>query len=989
MSVFYNNALIGASGQATSAYQISRSLRFNSADSAYLSRTPASAGNRKTWTWAGWVKRSKSDSNNAEVFGAGSNNLSFSFINDNINIYEYNGSSTLWQRTTSAVFRDFSAWYHVAIAYDTTQATAANRVKIYVNGTEITAFSTSTDPSLNFDGYVNNNIAHYICRQTVNNRYFNGYLADIHFIDGQALTPSSFGQLDTNNVWQPKAYTGSYGTNGFHLDFADNSTAAALGYDAAGSNDWTVNNLSVYSTSLNTIYSPPTGFSVWADPFATGVSNVTYSNNSKTASANITSEKTVITTGAKSSGKWYIEFTRTGIGDPADEVWGLVANNSAYPGATGTGGVGTTYTRAVFNSLGSGTSVTPSVPNFANGAVCQIAVDFDAKRVWWGVDNVWSSSGNPSTGSNPTFSAWTGSPVWYAAQRLYSSGNTATINSGPAAVLTGNDSLVDSPTNYGTDTGAGGEVRGNYGTLNPVGLGGGTLSNGNLSVSTSTDIASVSAFAMTTGKWYWEVTLTTSSNPRVGVYNVGAANPAGLGATANGWCLLNGPSRVFNNGSTTNYGTFLGNNGDVVMLAYDADAGKLWYGVNGSWFASGNPATGANPSQSSVTGSAIVPASSSGTGANVHDFNFGQRPFAYTAPSGFKALCTANLPEPTIANGATAMDVKLYTGNGSTQTISGLNFSPDLVWIKSRNISGYWHELFDSVRGVSRRLFSNDTSAEDFRSGQGLTAFNGDGFTLTYVDGNDNGNNSSGNTFVAWTWDAGTSTVTNTQGSITSQVRANASAGFSIVSWTSSGLNASFGHGLGVAPALVIARRRNVAENWIVYHKNMGGNNGYLLLQSTAAFATGVDPWASTDPTSTIVSYKNQWLGAGTGNPMIAYCFAPVAGYSAFGSYTGNGSADGPFVYTGFRPRWLMWKASSAAGYDWRIIDTARDQYNASGLQLYPNTAGAEGDYRSSLGIDLLSNGFKLRNASYENNNGIVYIYAAFAESPFALARAR
>jgi hypothetical protein len=205
----------------------------------------------------------------------------------------------------------------------------------------------------------------------------------------------------------------------------------------------------------------------------------------------------------------------------------------------------------------------------------------------------------------------------------------------------------------------------------------------------------------------------------------------------------------------------------------------------------------------------VFPGYNVGAGPTSVDLNFGQRPFAYTAPSGFKALCTTNLPEPTIADGSTAMDVKLYTGNGSTQTISGLNFSPDFVWIKNRNISGYWHELYDSVRGVSRRLYSNATSAEgDILVKRYLTAFNSDGFTLIFVDPNANGINSIGTTYVAWTWDAGSSTVTNTQGSITSQVRANASAGFSVVTYTGNGTAGaySFGHGLGVAPSLVILK---------------------------------------------------------------------------------------------------------------------------------------------------------------------------------------
>lgn len=328
------------------------------------------------------------------------------------------------------------------------------------------------------------------------------------------------------------------------------------------------------------------------------------------------------------------------------------------------------------------------------------------------------------------------------------------------------------------------------------------------------------------------------------------------------------------------------------------------------------------------------------------------------------------------------MDVVTYTGTGSTLTpTSTLGFSPDLVWIKSRSAATD-HALYDAVRGAQARLESNTTDAEA-TSDNGLTAFNSNGFTLgTLAQVNTNAA-----TYAAWAWDAGSSTVTNTSGTISSQVRANASAGFSIVTYTGTGANATIGHGLGVAPQMVIVKRRNVAADWAVWHTSIAATN-YFLLNSTLGSTSGATYWNSTSPTSTVFSVGTATnTNANTGT-YVAFCFASIASYNSFGSYVGNGSADGPFVYTGFRPRWLLWRASDG-GYNWRIIDTARDQYNTSGLQLYPDTAGAEGDYRSSLGIDLLSNGFKLRNGSYENNSGVTYIYAAFAESPFALARAR
>jgi hypothetical protein len=219
-------------------YQIERSLRFNSADSAYLSRTPASAGNRKTWTWAGWVKLSgTSGIQNIFSNSNAANNLGLNFYRNaagDLQIQDYGLSGGLALRT-AALFRDFSSWFHVAFAYDTTQATAANRAKLYINGSQVTSFQQETYPTQNIDGLWNTNVLAAIGNQgAVNANYLNGYLADVHFIDGQALDPSSFGEFDTNGVWQPIEYAGSYGTNGFHLPFSDNSTAAALGTDTSG-----------------------------------------------------------------------------------------------------------------------------------------------------------------------------------------------------------------------------------------------------------------------------------------------------------------------------------------------------------------------------------------------------------------------------------------------------------------------------------------------------------------------------------------------------------------------------------------------------------------------------------------------------------------------------------------------------------------------------------------------------------------------------------
>jgi len=340
-------------------------------------------------------------------------------------------------------------------------------------------------------------------------------------------------------------------------------------------------------------------------------------------------------------------------------------------------------------------------------------------------------------------------------------------------------------------------------------------------------------------------------------------------------------------------------------------------------------------------------------------------------------LTTALFDDPTIADGSTAMDVALYTGNGSTQTISGLNFSPDFVWIKQRSGTQF-HRLQDTVRGTSKVLYSNVTDPEDTTSND-ITAFNSDGFSVgSFV-------NTSSATYAAWTWDGGSSTVSNTDGSITSSVRANASAGFSVVAWTStSGVAHTFGHGLGVAPYFVIVKKRSTG-NWRVGHNSLGWTTALELNTTGAAFAADGAYWSNTAPTSSVISIGDTGQ---LGGDNIAYCWAPVEGYSAFGSYTGNGSSDGPFVYTGHRSRWLLIKASTVVD-NWKIVDTERDSYNVAGTLLLPSASNAE-IAKTGYEIDICSNGFKVRNAtSAFNSNTQTYIWASFAENPFKTSRAR
>ena len=351
-----------------------------------------------------------------------------------------------------------------------------------------------------------------------------------------------------------------------------------------------------------------------------------------------------------------------------------------------------------------------------------------------------------------------------------------------------------------------------------------------------------------------------------------------------------------------------------------------------------------------------------------------------------------------IPDGRTVMAATTYTGNGGTQSVSnavnGVSFQPDFVWIKSRS-AAYYNTLYDSVRGsgATKSIYSNSTDAEGAYSVlTNLSSFNSNGFTVGTTSSSPNTLNESGATFVGWQWKAGGTSASNTNGSITSTVSVGATQGFSVVTYTGTGANATVGHGLGVAPSMIIVKKRSGANAWFVGATPAGWNK-YLLLNTTDASAT--DPgtvWQATAPTSSVFYLGTTGEVNANTATFVAYCFSAVAGYSAFGSFTGNGSADGPFVYTGFRPAFVMAKLSSATG-DWNMVDDMRQTYNdASGNPvLRANTSGAEEDVDTMQGqMDILSNGFKLRsNNSSLNASGGTIIYAAFAKSPFKFANAR
>lgn len=567
-------------------------------------------------------------------------------------------------------------------------------------------------------------------------------------------------------------------------------------------------------------------------------------------------------------------------------------------------------------------------------------------------------------------------------------GNTWTVNNISVTAGTTMDSLTDTPTN-------------NYCVMSSINPSMNTaLSYGNLRLAAGANYSGARAtYAIpSTGKYYFEVTVGSTPNNSADWWcglSTSAFVLTSAGVSANEWGIYGVVTTLLNrNGSNSAaLGYTLAPN-DVIGIAVDMANSQAWLGKNNVFYdgttnTTGNPSAGTNPTFTSLPAE-VFPTMGVDNG-QIQDVNFGQRAFSYTPPSGYSALNTYNLPAPSILIGAAHMNATTYTGTLLSNAITNsAGFQPDLVWVKSRSAATD-NKLTDSVRGATKGLISNTTGAETTDT-QGLTAFNTGGFTV----GTDTNYNNLSATYIGWQWKGSGTTVSNTSGSITSTVCVNPTARFSIATWTGTGANGTVGHGLGVAPSMLISKQRTTPSslyNWQVYHSALPSNLYALALNSTAAqYGPDATLWNSTSPSSTVFSVgTSSAVNLSTGTN-VTYCFAPVAGYSAFGSYTGNGSADGPFVYCGFRPRWLMIKRTDSASvtYGWQMYDTARQPFNtsASDPNLWADAAAAEGI--GNYTFDLLANGFKLRSSGVnENASGGTYIYAAFAESPFKNSLAR
>jgi hypothetical protein len=978
-------------------YEIGRSLRFRASASAYLSRTPATAGNRKTWTYSVWCKRTPGAYQNILSAGYGAVTPWFilQFENNDLLQFGVTAGSTAGTYTTQ-VFRDPSAWYHIVFVFDTTQAVAIDRMKLYVNGSRVTSFSSiGGQPSQNTDYQVNNTTIHHIGYGAW---YYDGYLAEANFVDGQALDPSYFGYIDSiTGIWQPKKYTGTYGTNGFYLPFNENGSLPNLGRNRAGSN------LVQYSEQIDNAW--------WSKQYITITADTTTAPDGTTTADKIVE---TVTTGehllyatARSAAAEVVTFS--GYLKAAERTTAEIGFSNFSTGSvfgaidltTGAVYKGTDYGEYSILSFTS-TNVGNGWYRFAftvnkTGAVYSNYAYIDTLNVTGAQiasSGTWSHSFAGTAGSG--IYAWglqinygVGADPYIKTTSSAANNDWTTNNFSLTAGAT-YDSMVDSPTNvFTTATDIGGVVSGNYCTLNPVGraYGGnsnyGTFSNANLSFATSANpshaYGTMAIPSTSSVGFYWEGVCTSMDNSRtyIGLVDPHAAIAVSSDGASYQWpykALLSRDGTYFNYASGTTGGTagtytaYVAN--DTIMVAYKN--GSIWFGKNGTWMNSGNPAAGTGAVD---TGIDITKTWLPYIGYNSNwTVNFGQRPFIYTPPAGFVSLNTTNMQAlGTSVTPNTAivpnkwMDINQYGGTGSTgvnKIVNKAGFAPDLVWLKSQD-RAYDHDLFDTIRGPNAHLETNATNAEYVESPSNtLISFNSDGFSLLGDNGGLGSVNNTGWKYIGYQW------------------KQSPAAGFNIVSYLGDNSNnRSISHNLGVAPAFIMVKSRGNAFNWDVYHKSLGIGATMTMANDSSRNASA---FGSTAPTSS--NFYTQYNYTNSAYNYIAYVWAEVPGFSKFGSYIANASADGPFIYTGFKPK-FVWIKASGMTQEWVLLDSTRSTSNGSNpANLYFTTNSTAGEGTGD-DVDFLSNGFKIRvsGSGVNYNSGQTYIYCAWAENPFAL----
>ena len=1007
--------------------KIEKSLRFNG-DDTYLSITPSSASNRRTWTWSAWIKKSK-NATVQDLFSAydgSAYNIIRIGSDDQLN-FQSNSAAI---KETDAVLRDTNAWYHIVVAIDTTSGTAADRVIIYINGSR-QSLATDNSVSQNTDYAFNTTNAHTIGVYANGSSYnFDGYMAEINFIDGYQYDASYFGFTDgQTGIWIPKRYEGTYGTNGFYLNFGNASSGDEYQKYTVPTTSFTNdsdtlllinNNESNGSTTFTD--SSSNGYSI------SGTGSIAHSTaQAKFGSSSILFDGTDDSLSVGGNGTLYSELTTSSNktyeaflylnGDNSSYIMSS-SSNQQYLGSLINPGSGKFGFNG--NSASPYTSVEGFVPALdiptgrwfhtfvQRNADGTMSVGFDGKiltdAVAEGVDVSASGTIGPLKigsqhyygGTNRSFYDGYMDEIRMSDTPRYSPlGGAGTVGQD----YSGNNNNL-TPKNFSL----GGVVKdtptNNFPTINPLaGYSANfvSASNGNLDFSMANNHWAISTFPIpASGKWYAECVFTDVQSGDVSVINPDMINDDSnsFDGRWNGISLKQSGAIRVDNSEVQSSLTAI-SNGAIVGVKIDRDAGTVAFTINGS-------ANGTAVNISSMTDSSVLVVTNrrnSSSGSNPigsqnygqdssfsntklpqgYKDDFGRGDFYYSVPSGYQALCSANLPPnvPSIIRPQRFFETVTYTGNGGTsQDISSLEFQPDLIWFKGRNHGGQ-NVWIDSVRGTNKNIKSDSNAAEGTTTAF-LSSFNPNGFTV----GQSGTTNGSSETNVAWCWKAGGAAVSNSDGTITTSISANQESGFSIVTYTGTGSAATIGHGLGKTPKLIIVKLRSGSQDWFVNNGMIFNEYGkyYKLSSSSGSDASDTNVFPNTAPTSTVFSVGTDSAVNSSSSTYVAYVWSEIPGFSQFGYWTGNGSTDGPYIHTGFTPRMIIYRKKSDE--NWHILDTKRDSANPNTLGLDPNLSNAEAD-DSNLSIDFLSDGFKVRSShSTANTSDTQYFYYTWAEQP-------
>ena len=929
---------------------IDQSLRFNEDDNAYLKKTYSGAGNTKTWTWSGWIKRANLNFRQ-QIFGqldvSVTNRQNYAYFHEDGHIWfvNYTTSGYNYRLTTNQVFLDPTNWYHLVFVQDTTQSTSSDRLKIYVNGTQITSFSTATYPSLNFDGWINQNTGQGIqfgvgkvVPYSSNDQPLDGYMAEVNFIDGTALTPSSFGETK-NGVWIPKEISGlTYGTNGFRLTFADSSS---LGDDTSGNgNDYTTNGFASTDVVLD---SPTNNFCTINSVRESTVYNgsVTFSEGSlQSVDAGTTYSLHWTSTFEMTTGKWYWEILAHTMGGSSANIG--ICNEAHKVAAYGTGVFyGNDGKR---NAVTFFTGTTSYGDSYTNGDIIGVAFDADNETVTFYKNN--SSQG--AVGSVLT----TANGGYFAA---VGDGQNATTYKYVA--------------NFGQDSSFA----------------------GNKTAQGNTDANGVGDFYYSPPSGYLALCSSNLNDTTI------SPNQNEQADDHFNTVLYSG------NGSNSHQITGVGFQPDWVWLKprSDADNHVLFDSSRGALKSLHSNLTNSESTDSN----ALISFDSDGFTLNDWN-NINENSQTYVS---WNWRCGGTAPTKTYKVKVVADSTDYGHGTGSNKyqffkSDGTTGFGTNGVDLDLQEGGTYVFDWSDTTaQGHPLRFsltndgtHSNGTSAgseyttgvvkDDSAYKTTITVASGVA-SLYYYCANHSGMGAEVRTNTTFG-------STNFDGEVLSVTQNNSDAGFSIATFTgSSASNSTFsvGHGLGSTPKMIIAKQRNLASGWSIYHHKIDSSapqGYYILLNDTGARVSSSTAWGNTAPTSTVFStYTSGFWG--TSAEIVAYSFDEVEGYSKFGSYTGTGSTDGAFVFTGFRPAFVMIKRTNGTG-EWFIMDNKRIGYNGANYRLLANQNLVEYTGSNSNIINILSNGFKCKVVSDNHNgSGLPYIYMAFSEMPFKFSNAR